>query len=375
MNLRTLVLSISALLVLCAVAWFARRPADSVTADPRVGQPLLAPDLATQAAGLRLTDTGKTITLTRQANGTWIVPSYHDFPADFAKLSKLVGDLTEAKYQRLVTARADRLGRLEFKDTTLALTDAAGKELWQITLGKNAEGGGRFVRYGTEGKGYLANLSAWLDPEPKNWADATLLALKADDIARVEIGFPDPAAAAVIATREKKESPWTAAAAPAGQRLKADRITSLLGNLVALRFTDTTPLDDEKAAAARQHARTVKLTTFDQKTYTLVFARTPEEKKLKPKAPAAATPAPATPDTTTENKPTEPEYETIPAGPVFVSITSSDEKARVNELMKKRAFQIGEWIYTGLPATAADLWEPAPAEAVSPPVPATPAKP
>ncbi|WP_339940065.1 DUF1800 family protein, partial [Undibacterium luofuense] len=42
--------------------------------------------------------------LTRQADGTWRVPSYFDFPADFAKLSGFVGSLTDTKLQRLVTS-------------------------------------------------------------------------------------------------------------------------------------------------------------------------------------------------------------------------------------------------------------------------------
>lgn len=365
MNLRTLSFAVAALVVLCAVVWFVRRPAAPATTDPRASQPVLAANLATQAARLKLTDQGKTVELSRQTDGSWTVVSYHDFPADFTKLTRLIGDLTSAKVSRLVTARADRLARLEFKDTTLALHDDAGKELWQITLGKNADGGGRYLRYGAEDKGYLANLSLWLDAEPKNWADSTLLSLKADDIARVEVGFTDPAMAPVIVNRAKKEDGWAPApptSASAGKRLKTASITSLLSNFAGLRFSDTTASDDAQAVAARAHARTLKFTTFDQKTYTVTLGRRPEEKMPKPAAPPAAPEANTRGESAGgERKPQEPEFETIPAGPVFASITSSDETARLNTLMQKRAFQIGEWVYTALPATAADLWEDAPA--------------
>ncbi|HWA29252.1 MAG TPA: DUF4340 domain-containing protein [Lacunisphaera sp.] len=365
MNLRTLSITVAALVILCAIAWFAQRPTAPATTDPRVGQSVLAADVAAQAARVKLADQGKAVELVRQANGAWTVPSYYDFPADFAKLSRFISDLTEAKIRRLVTARADRLGRLEFKDTTLALQDASGKELWQIALGKNADGGGRYVRYGTEEKGYLANLSLWLDSEPKNWADALLLNLKADDLARIELGFADASAAPVIVNRAKKEDAWAPASptvAPEGKRLKAATITSLLSNLADLRFTDTTATDDEKAVAARAHSRTLKLTTFDGRTWTVILARKPEEKKPKTTAPEAKPAEPAAPATPDAGKPQEPEMETIPAGPVFVSITSSDEKAPINALMKKRAFQVAEWTYTALPATPADLWEDAPAD-------------
>jgi hypothetical protein len=385
MNLRTLAFTVAVLVALCAIAWFAQRPTVPATTDPRVGQSVLADDLAAQAARVKLGDQGKTVELARQPDGSWTVSSYHDFPADFAKLSRLITDLTGAKIRRLVTARADRLARLDFKDTSLALLDNTGRELWQVTLGKNAEGGGRYVRYGAEEKGYLADLSLWLDAEARNWADTMLLNLKADDIARVEIGFADAATPPVIVSRGKKEETWVPApptAAPEGKRLKTATVTTLLPNLVGLRFTDTTAPDDEKAVAARTHRRTLKLTTFDQTSYTITLARKPEEKKPKVAAPEAkprdeprhspegeggATP-PATAGTEPE-KPTEPEFETIPAGPVFLTIASSDEKAPLNSLMQKRAFQIAEWTFTALPAAPADLWEDAPAADEFKPVP------
>ncbi len=368
MNLRNLSLTVAVLAVLCAVAWFFQRPTPPASADARIGQPVLAPALANSAVRFKLTDQGRTVELVRAADGTWTVPGYHDFPADFAKFSRLIDDLTAAKIQRLVTTRPERLTRLEFKDSTLGLLDATGKDLWQVTLGKTADGGGRFLRYGTESKGYLANLSIYLDGDPKGWADATLLNLKPDDIAQIEVGFSEAGAPAVTARRAKKEEAWTAANPPTGKRLKADRFTSLLSSVTNLRFTDTTAPDDANAAAARAHSRTLKLTTFDGKSYTITLGRKPEEKK-----PKAATPAgePATPPAASSpaaagpakpagaEKPKEPEFETIPAGPVFAFIFCSDEKAGINTLMKKRAFQIGEWTYTGLPA-AQDLWEDTP---------------
>lgn len=372
MNLRSLSITVAILIALCAVAWFARRPSAPASADPRVGAPVLAAEVASRAALVRLADQGKTVELARGADGAWRVASYHDFPADFAKLTRFVGDLTGAKIQRLVTARADRLARLEFKDTVLSLADDAGNELWRITLGKTAEGGGRFLRFGSEEKGYLADLSLWLDSEPKNWADATLVSLKADDIAGVEIGFSDDSSPSVSVTRTAKEEPWTSAGAPEGKRLRADRITTLLSNFMGLRFTDTTAPDDERAAAAREHSRTLRLTTFNGETWTIALGRKPEEKRPKPAVDVEEPVEGAAPGDSAAAK--EPEMETIPAGPVFAFITRSDSAARIDEMMNKRAFQIAGWTYDGLPATPADLWEDAPPPAPAPtPADSTPA--
>lgn len=374
MNLRVLALVVAFLLVACGLAWWLQRPAPPAASDPRVGQPLLATDFAARAARLRLTDQGKTITVAKDSSGSWVVPGYHDFPADFAKLSRFIGDLTEAKLQRLVTARADRLARLDFKDTAVALLDADGRELWSVALGKTAEGGGRYVRFGTEDKAYHANLTAWFDLEPKHWTDSALLNLKADDIARVEVGFIDPTLPAVTVSRARKEDAWAAADVPAGKRLKTDRVTSVVSSLVNLRFSDTDAPDDEKVLAARAHQRTIKLTTFAGQTYTVALGRKPEGKRPKiAAAPSTANPeASATPGepapmpASADDKPKDPEFETIPAGPVYATVNCSDEKAVINRLMAQRAFQIGEWIYTGLPAAPAEFFEDAPAEEKKP---------
>jgi hypothetical protein len=60
-------------------------------------------------------------------------------------------------------------------------------------------------------------------------------------------------------------------------------------------------------------------------------------------------------------KPEEPKTETIPAGPVYAFIASSDPAAPINALMKMRAFQISDWNFSGLPQKRDELFEPVPA--------------
>lgn len=390
MKLRTLVLTVAVLALLSAVAWFAQRPAPPPSKDPRVGQPLLDRATVEKARKLRVSDQGKSVTLDRQADATWRVDSYHDFPADFDKLSRFISSLTDAKVQRFVTANPERLDRLEFKDTKIELLDSSGQPAWVLTLGKYAEtGGGRFIRFDDEKKAYLASLSVWLDVNAKSWADSQLMHLKPEDIAKVEVSFPPDGP--VTLSREKKEGDWTSPQTPPGQKVNAGKVSTVLSSLGALRFTETTDLTDPKVAAAKPHTRAVKLTTFDGTSYAIDLARQPEEKKLKPPAPstdgksgpaalgtvedlakketeaksaakAGEAPKPG------EKSPLAPEYETIPAGPVFVSVTSSKSDAPVNALMQKRAFEASDYVFSGLPEKPADLFQAAP----PPAKPATP---
>jgi hypothetical protein len=370
MKLKTVALAVAILAVLSAITFIVQRPAPPPSADARIGQPLAPAATLEQAAHVRLTDQGKVVLLVRQSDGTWRVPGYYDLAADFAKLTKLVSDLTGAKLQRLVTSNPERIARLEFKDTEIAFLDASDKELWSVTLGRTAENGGRFVRFGPEQKAYLANLNADVDVDAKNWADTQLLNLKSDDIARIELSFPDDGGGTLIATRAKKEDAFAAEKAPDGRKLKSDSVTNLLGSFTALRFSDASEPSDPNAIAAKEHARTLKLTAFDGKAVTILIGRKPEEKIVKAPAPAtdAAKNGPAALlDADKKDagpaKTLEAATETVPAGPVFAFITHSDATAPINALMQKRAFQVAEFAFTGLPQKLDELFEAAPATA------------
>lgn len=374
MKLKSILIAVAVLAALSAVAFFATRPAPPPVADTRLGSPIVDRTIVEKAAKLRLSDQGKTVTLVRQPDATWKVATYHDFPADFSKLSSFIGSLTDAKLERLVTSSPDRIARLEFKDTKIDLLDASDKELWTVTLGKNPDSGaGRYLRYGSEAKAFLANLSAYLDTESKNWANTELLALKVDDVAKIEIPFAE--GGPITVTRAKKEDPWTADNTPAGQKLKADKISSLLSSLSSIRFSDTNELTDANAVAAKSNERLFKIETFDKKVLKVALGRKPEEKKLKPITPPAEGQSPLAALGTSADllkkdadgkpadpaKPLTPEFETIPAGPVFVTIANSDTSAAVNALMQKRAFQISDYTFTSLPQKTDELFEPAPA--------------
>ena len=385
MKLKSIVRIIAILAALSAVAFFATRPTPAPVADTRIGQPLADRAIVEKATTLRLNDQGKTVTLVRQADATWKVASYHDFPADFSKLATFIGSLTDAKLERLVTSSPARIALLEFKDTKIELLDATDKELWTVTLGKNPDtGSGRYVRYGAEAKAFLASLSAYLDTDSKNWANTELLALKVDDVAKIEIPFVAANASeptSLTVSRATKDAPWTAEKTPDGQKLKADKISAVLSSLSSIRFSETNDLTDANAVAAKATERLFKIETFDKKVLKIALGRKPEEKKLKPITPPAegqsalsslgtaadmlkkdADGKPADPA-----KPIAPEFETIPAGPVFVNIASSDASASVNALMQKRAFQISDYTFTSLPQKSDELFEPAPVAAPAKP--------
>ena len=228
--------------------------------------------------------------------------------------------------------------RLEFKDSNIEFLDAAGRPLWSVTLGKNAEAGGRFIRFDHEAKAYLADLSSPLDADPKAWANAQLLDLKPEDIAALEMSFAQ--GGPVIFQRAKKDSVWTADKRPDGEKPAADKISSVLATLGGLRFSDTGDPGDPQAAAARQHERVFKLTAFDGRTTTIALGQKPAPKKpsIGPgQAPKAG--------------------EAAPAEPVYAFISSSNATASINSLMQRRSFQVDDYALTSLPQKPDELFE------------------
>jgi hypothetical protein len=358
MKLRTLVICVAVLAALSVAAYLRNRPEPAPPADARVGKPLLDPDTAQRATGITVSDQGKKVEVAKGADGTWRVTSYFDLPADFEKIARLVQDLNEAKVERFVTANPERLAHLEFKDSEIALQDSAGKEIWSVTLGKTPDSGnGRFIRFGAEPRAYFSGMHVWLDTDAKGWAGAQLVSVKPEEISRIAVPFDS--GAPLVLSRTKKDAPWSAEGGPAGRKLAADKVSALLTSLTTLRFSDTTDPKDPAAAAAAAHMRTFRMTTFGGQTLTVALGRKPEEKKLKPpvadKDALASLAKPA--DAKVDAKPITPEYDTVPAGPVFAAISSSDAKAPVNDMMARRAFEVDEYAFTGLPQKADELFE------------------
>lgn len=414
MRLKPLLLLVALLgLASALVFWRSSIPSIDTTADPRDGQPLVTRETLAGFRSLHLTSGGQTVVLTADTTGArWSVPDYYALPADFSKLVTLVESLRNAKVTRFVTAAPDRIARLGFTGDAIELRNAEGKPVWTLQLGKTNETGGRFVRFGDEPKAYLADLNTWLDTVAKNWAQTQFLDIKPADVSTVELRFAD--GSALNAKHNADSTAWTADALPAGKELNSATIDSLVSQLTALRFSDTSEPTAPDATAAREHARTAVLTLKDGTAYTVALGRRPAPAKpetgnrntdteAQPGIPssksntisAATPPITIGPDgkvqvvdlpagknpnngdsarTETPNaKPETTEPPPPPPGPVFAFVSANREADPVNALMQKRAFQVGEWILTALPANRDALLQDKPAAppATVAPTPAT----
>lgn len=360
MKLRPLLLTLAVLAPASALVWWLGRPAPAATgSDPRVGQRVAEPAALASAARVTIKSSDKTLELVLADGGRWTLSGEPVLPADASRLTRLTGDLVTPKIERLVSTNPERLATFELGSSGLSYADSEGKTLLALDLGKTLEGGARLLRYADEQKAYAARLNLWLDAEPASWRDTALVAgLQASDIASISIGFPDTTGAApVVVSRASATDPWTSPSTPAGHQVKSSAISTQTGNLPTLRYTNVAPNLDPGVVAARVFPREAILTAFDGRTVKLAFHRAP------------APPAPPTPEVAEGEEPPPPP----PAAPrpVYVEVTDSRPDAILAAAAKTHAFEVAEWIFTGLPAKPDDLFEPVPA----PPGAAEPAAP
>ena len=324
MKLKPLLFAVLVLAVLSAAVFVRKNKSGRSAGDPRVGQSIAGNAALDQAQIIRVRGEGKTITLVRQPDRSWIDQDYHGLPADFDKVSSLVNMLTGVRITRFVTANPERFKHMEFADG-LEFLAAPGQPLLAVTFGKTDTTGGRFFHYDNDPRAYVTKQEVYFDTGAKIWADSRLLSLKASEIAKVEVMFPG--GISVSAEHSLPAEPFSAAYNP-GRYLRNDQIQVLLNLMAPLRFSDTRELSDPEVIAARQHLRTLVFEQFDGTRLTVAFGRRPGSTPAMP-AGAGAKAAPAQ----------------VPPGPVIAFITSSKAGAPINALMQKRAFEVSPYIF------------------------------
>ncbi len=113
MRPRHLAFLMVAAIALTALAFLATRRGRHATPSATAGQPIL-PDLPlADVVGLRIAAPGAEPVELRQGDGTWIVPSRFNHPADFSRIADLVRTLTEIKAVQQVAVGPAQLARLE----------------------------------------------------------------------------------------------------------------------------------------------------------------------------------------------------------------------------------------------------------------------
>jgi Domain of unknown function (DUF4340) len=259
---RLIVLFVLALLVIAGALWLANQ-----RSLPRTGvaENKVLPALGGEVnriSELRLVTAGdkSAVTLKRDEK-FWRVMERDGYPADAAKLRKIILDLSELSVVEEKTANAANYPQLGVED--LASATASGVRLdlvglekpLSLIVGKSAAGGGNYVRVAGEAQSFLAKPLLSVEREPRNWLERTIVDIAPERVQQVQVKIPrKPAYTASRAKRDQAE--YAVSGVPKGKSLSSPAAAApIAGALAALSLDDAQraqpteqwPADTERA--------------------------------------------------------------------------------------------------------------------------------
>jgi hypothetical protein len=243
--------------------------------DPVAGKPVLPQVTA------KLGDVGKvvvkrssgTITFVHHGN-TWTVAEKSGYPADAAKVRKMLLGLAEITYVEPKTAEPSLYKRLNLEDpgaeksqsALVEIYDNQGGALGSVIAGRrriDELGGGNdgvYVRLPNEPRSWLARGTLDLDSDIAQWLDRRIVDVNEKRTKEAVLQQPD--GTKLVITRDKPEDKFAVKDLPANRKLKSD--TSMVEPATALQAFDLT---DVKAASdagfPKDGLNAATYTTFD----------------------------------------------------------------------------------------------------------------
>jgi len=188
------ILAIVAILAVVVGVWLAGRQTSTPSADNATLYPELKKELDSVTA-VRIVKAGGTnaVELKRGESG-WTVSERSNYPADEAKLRKLVTNLAEAKLLEEKTSTAENYPTLGVED--ISKEGAGGvqveidgpKQPAKLIVGKQAQGGqSQYVRRAGEPKSWLVNKDIDTSASPDQWLRKNVIDVSADRIQSAEV--------------------------------------------------------------------------------------------------------------------------------------------------------------------------------------------
>jgi Domain of unknown function (DUF4340) len=255
---RFIVLLIAALAAICGALYLSSQR--NLTRDTRgvLLLPTLAPQLNTVTElGIRKGGPTPTVTLHRVGE-QWAIAQRADYPADVAKLRKLLLAMSEAKIEEEKTSNPANFSIIGVEDPAQA--GASGAEITVVAHdGKHAVivgkpvGEGNFARRAGENTSYIVAPAISVEAEPRSWIDSRLIDVPSASIQSVEVKLPT-AAGYVLRRLKPNEEGFALEGTPAGRKPLDSKAlapsTTTLSGLTAEDVAAATDIDFSKPTEA-----------------------------------------------------------------------------------------------------------------------------
>ena len=257
---KVITLVVVAIVAVGAGIWLAGRQA----ATPSEQSALLYPDFKKELAavtGIRIVKAGgATAVELKHGDAGWTVSERANYPADEAKLRKLIGNLADAKLVEEKTSAAENYAKLGVEDVSNAAATGTQLEVdgpkspLKLIVGKQGPGGqSHYVRRAGEPKSWLINKSLDASSSPDQWLRKSIIDVSADRVQSAEVSISGAKPYSAM-KKSRADADFTVDGLPKGKQLSspsaADSFASALAGLTLADVQPATAMSGEPAARA-----------------------------------------------------------------------------------------------------------------------------
>jgi Domain of unknown function (DUF4340) len=277
--------SIVALLIVGVVSLTSKK-ADSGEANTNRtrGQTLMESFPAKDVASIKISGFEQSVTLVKK-DGDWTVAEREDYPANTGTINNLLRTIEDVKINNAIEAGptyAKRFGldltakTEQDHGTELTFLNAKNENIATIFLGKEAEGGGRFIQNAADTSGIYVTSESFptATASAKDWLNDEFLKVeKIKSITITSAGKPEQTEWKV--TRSDENAEFSLAGAQAGETID-EAVSSQWKTLLSMaRFQDVALAKEFSGLAASADRQIATIETVDGFTYTITIVPKP----------------------------------------------------------------------------------------------------
>lgn len=241
--------------------------------DSRLGKPMVEMLALMGMDSIRLSQKDRELVLVKDKDSVWRLGSEAGFPADAAKISRIVDLLTRTHVQMLVSSAKEAAAEFGMSETTEMTLRKGSVDLARIKLGGHRDRGGQYISFASDPKVYLISESLDGKPEESGWELKRLLNIPASQVMRLEFKpVTSSKGKPVSLAREKPEDPIKVEKISAGSK-EASTIRSHESILSDLSFVTRGRLDGDfgiEAKRALAKPASVLVSLFDGRVFEVI---------------------------------------------------------------------------------------------------------
>jgi hypothetical protein len=251
------------------------------------GQTLLESFPADQVASIQLKGYEKSVTLTKKESG-WVVAERGDYPANVSSINNLLRTIEKVKVNNAIEAGPTYGKRFgidltatsdEKHGTQIIFTNASNENIATLFLGKDSDGGGRFIQNATDTSGIYVTSESFptATASAKDWLDTTFFNI--EKIKSISISTAGKADAIDWKlSRADENAEFTLEGAKPNETLDTAITAPLKTILAGANFQDVASGTDVATIEKAADRRVATIETIDGFTYTITLVAKPAVK-------------------------------------------------------------------------------------------------